>query len=179
MGLLRSKVQANAPVYDRKLSRDEIRHRIEHYYTPYHTALRDLLDDAFEQHSHVLHINCHSTPSTLLTGQGLPDIILGDRDGQTCGRIWRDIVVKYLRDQGLSVAINNPYKGVELVRRFANPKVGRHSLQLEINKKLYMCEQSFAKRPHQYTQLQAMLNGLWAHLAQQLDVAVGNKIAAE
>jgi N-formylglutamate deformylase len=179
MGLLRSKVRPDAPVYNRKLSRAEIRHRIDHYYTPYYAVLRDLLDAAFDAHGQVLHLNCHSTPSILLNGQALPDVIVGDRDGQTCGRAWRDVVVKYLRKQGLTVAVNNPYKGVELVRRFANPKIGRHSLQLEINKKLYMCEQSFEKRPHHYAQLQAVLNGLWGHLGAELTAKNDAKIAAE
>ena len=179
MGLLRRLVRPNEPVYNRKLSRAEIRHRIEHYYTPYYAILRDLLDAAFEKHGQVLHINCHSTPSRLLNGQALPDIILGDRDGQTCGHVWRDVVANYLRGAGLSVAINNPYKGVELVRRFANPKIGRHSLQLEINKKLYMCEKTLAQRPHQYAQLQTVLNSLWGYLGAEFVTKNEDKIAAE
>ena len=37
--------------------------------------------------------------------------------------------------------INEPYKGVELVRRYSDPAKGRHSLQVEINRKLYMDEE--------------------------------------
>ena len=43
---------------------------------------------------------------------------------------------------GYQVAVNDPYKGVELVRAFSDPLRRRHSLQLEINKKLYMDEAS-------------------------------------
>ena len=39
-----------------------------------------------------------------------------------------------------------PTKGVELVRRYSNPESGLHSLQLEINRKLYMDEQSLTLR---------------------------------
>ena len=36
--------------------------------------------------------------------------------------------------------VNDLYKGVELVRAYSNPAEGRMSLQLEINKRLYMDE---------------------------------------
>ena len=41
---------------------------------------------------------------------------------------------------GYRVKVNDPYKGVELVRAYSDPKAGRHSLQIEINKRLYMDE---------------------------------------
>jgi N-formylglutamate deformylase len=43
------------------------------------------------------------------------------------------------------VKVNDPYKGVELVRAYSDPKAGRHSLQIEINKRLYMDEATLQK----------------------------------
>jgi len=40
------------------------------------------------------------------------------------------------------VKINDPYKGVELVRAFSDPKANRHSLQVQVNRKLYMDERT-------------------------------------
>jgi N-formylglutamate amidohydrolase len=54
-------------------------------------------------------------------------------------------VARVLRELGYSVAINDPYKGVELVRAYSDPARGRHSLQLEINKRLYMDEAARSK----------------------------------
>ena len=45
-----------------------------------------------------------------------------------------------LRDQGFSVSHNTPYAGVELVRRYADPNAGCHSVQIEVNRALYMHE---------------------------------------
>ena len=45
-----------------------------------------------------------------------------------------------MRGFGYSVSYNHPYKGVELVRRYGDPARHRHSIQLEINRKLYMDE---------------------------------------
>jgi N-formylglutamate amidohydrolase len=55
-------------------------------------------------------------------------------------------VAEVLRDRGYRVAINDPYKGVELVRAYSDPARGRHSLQVEINKRLYMDEAT--RTPH-------------------------------
>ncbi|MNT91431.1 N-formylglutamate amidohydrolase [compost metagenome] len=55
---------------------------------------------------------------------------------------------------------NHPYKGVELVRRYSNPAAHRHSIQLEINRRLYMDEQSLAQHPEGMARLQADLQAL-------------------
>jgi N-formylglutamate deformylase len=46
---------------------------------------------------------------------------------------------------GYAVTIDDPYKGVELVRRYSDPLHGRHSLQIEINRGLYMDEASITR----------------------------------
>ncbi len=46
---------------------------------------------------------------------------------------------------GYAVKINDPYKGVELVRAFSDPAAHRHSLQVEVNRRLYMDERTRAK----------------------------------
>lgn len=61
------------------------------------------------------------------------------------------------------MTVNDPYKGVELVRVFGRPAQGRHSLQIEINRKLYMDEVSL--RPNEgYARLKSDLRGLTAAL---------------
>jgi N-formylglutamate deformylase len=43
------------------------------------------------------------------------------------------------------VKVNDPYKGVELVRAYSDPRASRHSLQVEVNKRLYMDEATLQK----------------------------------
>jgi N-formylglutamate deformylase len=57
------------------------------------------------------------------------------------------------------VSLNHPYKGVELVRRYSDPARHRHSLQIEINRKLYMDERSLALSEG-YAPLKASLRSL-------------------
>ena len=79
-------------------------------------------------------------------GRRRADFVLGDRDGSTCDAAFTAHVAAVLRELGYRVAINDPYKGVELVRAYSDPARGRHSLQVEINKRLYMDEA--ARQPH-------------------------------
>ena len=73
-------------------------------------------------------------------GAGIPraDMVLGDRDGTTCAPEFTAVVRSTLAGLGYEVKVNDPFKGVELVRAYANPGAGRHSLQLEVNKRLCM-----------------------------------------
>ena len=155
IGLIRRLIKPGMPVYNRHLSASEIIRRIEDYYTPYHRALKTLLDESYANFGQVWHINCHSMPAASalprqpigLLGQTpkAADFVLGNRDNTTCDMDFVHALRDFLRGLGYTVTINDPFKGVELVRRYGDPARGRHSLQLEINKALYMDEKTFEK----------------------------------
>lgn len=134
------------PIYGRRLSVDEVLHRIERYHRPYHEALRALLDAAHAAFGVVVHLNCHSMNAVGGAmgeggaGNARADIVLGDRDASTCAPELTAFVRDTLAARGYDVKVNDPYKGVELVRAYADPAAGRHSLQIEVNKRLYMDE---------------------------------------
>jgi N-formylglutamate amidohydrolase len=92
----------------------------------------------------VWHLNCHSMKSTA-KGRRRDDFVLGDRDGTTCAPAFTDLVASTLRDLGYSVGLNHPFKGAEIVIRHGDPAAGRHSLQIEINRGLYMDEARIEK----------------------------------
>jgi N-formylglutamate deformylase len=139
------------PIYARRLSPETVRGRIERYHGPYHQKLKTLLDTTYARFGKVYHINCHSMRAVAgkqgEEGEGKvrADFVLGDRDGTTCDPRFTALVSQVLAGMGYSVKLNDPYKGVELVRAFADPKAGRHSLQVEINKRLYMEGDSLRK----------------------------------
>lgn len=150
------------PIYDRRLTVEEVAARIERCHRPYHGELARLFDDAHTRFGCVFHINCHSMPDVGGkmgeggAGRRRADFVLGDRDGSTCAPEFTTHVADVLRGLGYRVAINDPYKGVELVRAFSDPARGRHSLQVEINKRLYMDEAT--RTPHAgYENLQGHL----------------------
>ncbi|MEP7138354.1 MAG: N-formylglutamate amidohydrolase [Caldimonas sp.] len=133
-------------IYERKFSVDEVRARIEHYHRPYHGAVRDRIAETHDRFGHSWHIDCHSmnavggAQAEGGAGRARADIVLGDRDGTTCDAGFTELVRGVLAGFGYDVKINDPYKGVELVRAYSDPAHGRMSLQVEVNKRLYMNE---------------------------------------
>ena len=170
IGLIWRILDTAEPIYGRKLSVEEVRNRIVRYHQPYQKAVKDALDHAYAHFGAVWHINCHSMPAVSSRiseeGPGKPraDFVLGDRDGTTCAPEFTALVGETLRGMGYDVKVNDPYKGVELVRAFSDPKAGRHSLQIEVNRKLYMDEKSRA-RGAGFAALKANLDKLLATVA--------------
>jgi N-formylglutamate amidohydrolase len=151
IGLIWRVLDSGDPIYARKLSVEEVKRRIVTYHQPYQRAVRDALDAAHEHFGAVWHLNVHSMPATSSKiseegpGKSRADFVLGDRDGTTCENAFTTLVAGELRSMGYDVRINDPYKGVELVRAFSDPKEGRHSLQVEVNRRLYMDERTRRK----------------------------------
>ena len=50
-----------------------------------------------------------------------------------------------LRGRGYTVRINEIYKGVEIVKRHGRPAANRHSLQIEVDRALYMDQKTLEK----------------------------------
>ena len=75
-------------------------------------------------------------------GQKRTDFCIGDRDGTTCGKEFLDFIVGLLGELGYSVAVNKPFKGVEVVRRHGDPSLNTHSLQIEIGRGLFLDEKT-------------------------------------
>lgn len=144
LGVVRRLVRATVPVYDRRLSVTEVQSRIARYHRPYHDELQTMLGDAHGRFGAVWHVNCHSMKSTA-KGRQRADIVLGDRDGTTCEAEFTEFVRETIEGLGYSVALNHPFKGAELVIRHGDPAAGRHSLQIEINRGLYMDESKIEK----------------------------------
>jgi N-formylglutamate amidohydrolase len=151
IGLIWRVLDSGQPIYARKLSVEEVKQRIVRFHQPYQRAVKDALDAAHEHFGAVWHLNLHSMPavsgSVSEEGPGKPraDFVLGDRDGSTCAAEFTATVAETLRGMGYDVKVNDPYKGVELVRAFSDPKAGRHSLQVEVNRRLYMDERTREK----------------------------------
>jgi len=159
------------PIYDRKLSIDEVHQRIQRYALPYQPQLQKLIDTHHQTFGVCYHINCHSMSAVSgKMGEGGPgiaraDVVLGDRDGTTCNAEFTHLVKDFMQGCGYAVKINDPFKGVELVREFYNPAQGKHSLQIELNKRLYTDATGRGKGAN-YDKLAQDLQQLTAVLAQ-------------
>src|SRR5207237_1210982 len=72
------------------------------------------------------------------------DIVLGDRFGTSCSPLLTGLVEHHLRACGFKVLRNKPYAGGFITEHYGEPGIGRHALQIEINRGLYMNEGSLA-----------------------------------
>jgi N-formylglutamate amidohydrolase len=169
IGLVWRLARHGVPLYARKLRVAEVARRIETCWQPYHDALAAAIDARHREFGAVWHMDCHSMPAV---GDALADdpgrlradFVLGDRDGTTCDPSFTQFVRDAFTAQGYRVAVNDPYKGVEIVRVHGRPADGRHSLQIEINRRLYMDEVSLAPNAG-YATLERDLRAFAADLA--------------
>jgi N-formylglutamate amidohydrolase len=167
--LLWRTLEDGRPIYAGKLKPEAVRRRIENYHAPYHEKIRGLLDQTHARFGRVYHINCHSMRAVAGkqsedgAGSARADFVLGDRDGSSCDPAFTARVRDLLAGMGYAVKVNDPYKGVELVRAYSDPGAGRHSLQIEINKRLYMDETTLQKSAG-FAVLQKSLSRLLAEM---------------
>jgi len=150
MGVVRRLILKGRPLYDRPLPVAAVQRRLSDFHAPYHAALEAAIGRAMAEHGAAYHINCHSmkpvgNAMNLDAGVPRPDFVVSDRNGETADSDFVSHVTTVLRDLGYRVQVNDPYKGAEIIRRHGDPAAGRHSLQIEINRALYLDGESFEK----------------------------------
>lgn len=158
------------PLYAAPLTAAEIEARIARCWHPYHAALAATLDAVHERFGKAYHLNCHSMQAVSNAmheegpGRPRPDIVLSDRLGTTCDPAFTAAARAILEGLDFHVQVNDPYQGAEIVRRHGHPQRGRHSLQLELNRRLYMEEATLA-RTDRFSETQGRLATFLAELA--------------
>jgi N-formylglutamate amidohydrolase len=169
LGTIARVVANGEDIYRGKLRFAEALDRVSRCYTPYHNALRQLVDDTRDAFGHALLIDCHSMPSasTATGGKGggrggnHPEIVLGDCYGNACAPAVIDAAEEFLRGLGYAVSRNNPYAGGYTTRHYGRPRQGIHALQIEIARDLYMDEAALTRLPY--------LNVLGRHMTELVD----------
>ena len=136
-------------IYRGRLPVGDALRRIEGLYKPYHRALRGLVARTAHSFGHAVLIDCHSMPSTSLHREDVSkaDVVLGDRYGTSCAPVLTDLVDAHLRGRGYLVVRNKPYAGGFITEHYGEPALGRHALQIELNRALYMDERTLARKP--------------------------------
>lgn len=136
-------------IYRERLNVDEALSRIEALYKPYHRALRRLINKAHQAFGTVVVIDCHSMPSIGVSRDEprRPDIVIGDRYGTSCAPLLPDLVEDIMSGRGYSIGRNKPYAGGFITEHYGNPASGLHTVQLELNRAIYMDERRRERGP--------------------------------
>jgi N-formylglutamate amidohydrolase len=133
-------------IYRAPLLISEALERVDCVYRPYHQTLGALMDKAHRVFGCVLLVDCHSMPSSAASpGPRFADIVLGDRHGAACAGEITGMAEYLFTQAGFKVLRNKPYAGGFITQNYASPAAGRHALQIEINRALYMNERTMEK----------------------------------
>jgi N-formylglutamate deformylase len=122
-------------------------HRLA-WHAPYHERLQVLLDETKARFGRVVLIDAHSVASVpnRLHGALVEEVYLGDRDGETCVPWVRELLHDGFSAEGLSVALNDPYKGGYITDHYGRQD-GVDAIQIEIAQRVYMDESDPAGGP--------------------------------
>lgn len=179
LGTIARVVNEREEIYRAPLSVSAALERINRLYKPYHAALMSLLEEARSQFGYAVLIDFHSMPSNqgdAGTNQKA-DFVLGDRFGTSCPREMIRLVERFLTGLGYKVALNKPYAGGYITERYGTPNDGMHSLQIEVNRALYMDEDTLALR-RDFRNLRKHLTGLASTIVQTMPALLSPRQAA-
>lgn len=149
LGVIPRIVAEGQPIYNGKISREEADRRIAVFHRPYHQALEGLMRMAASTFGHAVVFDCHSMPTDALRaaprvrGQRA-DIVLGDRFGASAGRDYMAAARAAFVSAGFTVAANAPFAGGHITQRYGLPSRGRHAIQIEIDRGLYLDAKAMA-----------------------------------
>jgi len=149
LGTIARIVASGEEIYAGKLHFAEAQRRIDGLYRPYHRALGRLIEQTEALFGGCLLIDCHSMPSAVgsICGSDGADIVLGDCYGAACAPAILEAARRFFVGRGFAVAINTPYAGGFTTEHYGDPRCGRHALQIEVNRALYMDERNYRRKP--------------------------------
>ena len=76
------------------------------------------------------------------TKNGRPDIVIGDRFGASAKSELVDEVEAIFAGAGFNVSRNAPFAGAYMVRHYGRPAKNHHAIQIEIDRSIYLDEET-------------------------------------
>ena len=135
------KIISNKSIFKTKLSVSYYRKMLEEYYDPFHQSLSKQLEFLLTKFGFCFHFDLHTMPSKALKHFKIkPDIVLGNNFGKSSSENLISYIKNSFEKFNLKVEINNPYAGGFITRKYGNPLAGIETIQIEINRSLYMDE---------------------------------------
>ena len=121
---------------------------VREYFQPFHDQVRRHYQNFFDQgFKKVYQIDAHSMPSVGTAahrdpGETRASIVVSDQNGKSCETSFKDLVIEAYERAGFQVAYNWPYVGGRVTQTYGKPEQGQHCIQVEMNRSLYMNEET-------------------------------------
>ncbi|PZX16596.1 N-formylglutamate amidohydrolase [Palleronia aestuarii] len=167
LGVVPRVVSGGRAIYRGKLDLVTAQRRIRQVWQPYHATLHRLIEESHDAFGQAVLIDCHSMPHEALDGVSVggrrPNVVLGDRYGAAADPDLVDAVERAFEAEGMIVSRNAPFAGAFITQHYGRPARGRHVVQVEIDRSLYMNEATI--EPHSgYAQVKATLTRVLAEI---------------
>jgi len=153
-------------IYDHLLTRREIVTRLLNNYFPYHNALKLLIKNTKIINNRILVLDFHSMPSKFLDKN--VDIVIGNNFNLSCNNTISSKIINYFCDYNYSLSINDPYSGGFITKFYGKPLERVNVLQIEINRSLYMNEDTLEIKSNKLNILSKNLNSIIKKLTNDL-----------
>lgn len=149
---------------------------LQRCFHPFHKAVGELADRVLprrNQKDPLYHLDLHSMPSLGTKehrdpGEQRADLVISNQDGKSSSQKFFDLVIEAGKKEGFRVAANWPYKGGRITETYGHPENGWETVQIELNRRLYMNEET--KRPisGQFEKTQTRVGHVLRNIAQSL-----------
>lgn len=117
-------------------NKEEIEHRINEYYKPYHKVVEQAIKEKLDKFDKVYLLDLHSFGKDINE-----NVVLGNRKGETASIEFTNLIRNFLENYGFIVGINNPYSGGFITKKYAKNNV--ETMQIELSYKTYIENRNF------------------------------------
>lgn len=133
---------------------------VQEYYEPFHNEVKNMARSLKTEN--VYHLDLHSMPSQGTgmhndPGEKRADVVVSDFHGKSSRKDFVDLIVMAYEGAGFSVAYNWPYFGGGITQTYGRPQNGHHTVQVELNRALYMNEDTKKRLPEKFQETQERL----------------------
>ncbi|ABV92135.1 N-formylglutamate amidohydrolase [Dinoroseobacter shibae DFL 12 = DSM 16493] len=169
LGVVPRVVANGRAIYRGKMHLNEAKARLDAYWHPYHDQLRRMLDVTRNAFGQAILVDCHSMPHEAIDAlhqhsEARPDVVLGDRFGAASAAHIVDQVEAAFKNAGLRVARNAPFAGAFIAQHYGRPSRNQHVVQIEIDRALYMDEETISRGP-QFRAFQRLMEQVISEVA--------------
>lgn len=139
LGLIPRRLSGVGEIWRNPIGKHIIEQRISKIHQPYHDYIAWVMDNMVQKFGVAVLLDVHSMPSLKSDfDKEAAQWVIGDRYAASADNIYSDLISSYLKQAGYEVALNSPYSGGYILQRHGNPKKGKHALQIEIDRNLYL-----------------------------------------
>jgi len=141
------------PLMSEPMPLDQHKKLVELIYEPFHSQVREQFKKFETQGARkVFHIDAHSMPSMGTKmhkdpGEKRAEIVISDCLGKSAQPEFVDLVIQAYVRAGFKVGYNWPYVGGRVSEQYGKPEIGHHTVQVEMNRALYMDEATKKFKP--------------------------------